>query len=67
MDAIEVEEICVRATAGAHVHYALRESVALAMKENKTVLLQHNDNHYRIDPWDVISKIKELTQEELNG
>lgn len=59
----EIEEIIVRATAGAELSNCIKESLKLAASEWQNVLLKHNDKKYRVNLYDIFSKIRESSEQ----
>lgn len=60
MNNIEVVELKVSALPGTDIEKCLKESIELAAKEWRNVILIHNEKSYSIKPNDLISSITEI-------
>ena len=63
---IEVEVLKVRATKGADIGSCLWEATELAIKERRTVALNHNDGKWLIDPKAILRYVDDYSEEIRN-
>ena len=62
MSAIRITHVAVRANAGATVSDALDAAIRLAVDKWQIVRLEHNGNHYTINPDDFKTQIEDEVQ-----
>jgi hypothetical protein len=55
---IKISDILVKALSGSLIDDCILEGVELATKENRKVVLIHNEHKYKIDPKKIVQFIK---------
>jgi len=57
MKNISIKRIIVEARSGSAINDCIQESIELAVKENRNVVLIHNDFEYKINPSKICENI----------
>jgi len=58
MRSIKIKEIKACAIVGGHLNDCLRECIELSMKEQRNILLVHNEKEYLIDSDKIIESVE---------